>query len=72
MNGSEIPVFGMVFVIQATIDFIRKLIGYGSYENSTILIEVVLGILMMLLASIIRISYNRHFLYHGESAKDEE
>ena len=71
MTGS-ISVFGIAFIIQATIDFIRKFIGYGTFENSTILIEVVLGILMMLLASIIRISYNRYFLYHGESVKDEE
>jgi len=71
MTGS-ISVFGIAFIIQATIDFIRKFIGYGTYENSTILIEIVLGILMMLLASIIRISYNRYFLYHGEPVKDEE
>ena len=71
MTGS-ISVFGIAFIIQATIDFIRKFIGYGTYQNSMIFIEVVLGILMMLLASIIHISYNRYFLYHGESATDEE
>ena len=53
-------------------DFIRNYIGYGTFENRMILIEVVLGILMTLLASIIHISYNRYFLYHGESVADEE
>ena len=71
MTGS-ISVFGIAFIIQATIDFIMRFIGYWSTENSMILIEVVFGILMTLLASIIHISYNRYFLYHGESAADEE
>ena len=71
MTGS-ISVFGIAFIIQATLDFIRNYIGYGTYENRMILIEVVLGVLMTLLASIIHISYNRYFLYHGEAAKDEE
>ena len=71
MTGS-ISVFGIAFIIQATVDFIRNYIGYGTYENRMILIEVVLGVLMTLLASIIHISYNRYFLYHGESASDEE
>ena len=71
MTGS-ISVFGIAFIIQATLDFIRNYIGYGTYENRMILIEVVLGVLMTLLASIIHISYNRYFIYHGESAADEE
>ena len=71
MTGS-ISVFGIAFIIQATIDFIMRFIGYWSTENSMILIEVVFGVLMTLLASIIHISYNRYFLYHGESAADEE
>ena len=71
MTGS-ISVFGIAFIIQATVDFIRNYIGYGTFENRMILIEVVLGVLMTLLASIIHISYNRYFLYHGESASDEE
>ena len=71
MTGS-ISVFGIAFIIQATVDFIRNYIGYGTFENRMILIEVVLGVLMTLLASIIHISYNRYFLYHGESAADEE
>ena len=71
MIGS-ISVFGMAFIIQATIDFIINFIGYGTYENRMIFIEVVLGIVLMLLASIIHISYSRYFLYHGEAAEDEE
>ena len=71
MTGS-ISIFGIAFIIQATVDFIRNYIGYGTYENRMILIEVVLGVLMTLLASIIHISYNRYFIYHGESAADEE
>ena len=71
MTGS-ISVFGTAFIIQAAIDFIRKYIGYGTYENSMILMEIVLGVLMTLFASIIHISFNRHFLYHKEAAEDEE
>ncbi len=71
MTGS-ITIFGIAFIVQATIDFITNFIGYGSFENRMIFIEVVLGIVLMLLASIIHISYNRYFLYHGEAAEDEE
>ena len=71
MTGS-ISVFGIAFIIQGTVDFIRNYIGYGTYENKMILIEIVLGVLMTLLASIIRISYTRYFIYHGESKADEE
>ncbi|MBO4551619.1 MAG: DUF373 family protein [Candidatus Methanomethylophilaceae archaeon] len=71
MTGS-ISVFGIAFIIQGAIDFTRKFIGYGTYENSMIFIELVLGILLMLFASIIHISISRYFLYHGEVAENEE
>ena len=71
MTGS-ISVFGIAFIIQGTTDFIRRFIGYGTFDNRMIFIEVVLGVLMTLLASVIHISYNRYFIYHGESVEDEE
>ena len=71
MTGS-ISVFGAAFIIQGAIDFTRNFIGFGSYENRMILLELVLGVLMTLLASIIHISFNRHFLYHGEASENEE
>ena len=71
MTGS-ISAFGIAFIIQGMIDFVRNFIGFGSYDNSMIFMEIVIGVLMTLLASIVHISFNRHFLYHGESGDNEE
>ncbi len=68
----SISAFGIDFIIQGMIDFVRNFIGFGSYENSMIFMEIVIGVLMTLLASIVHISFNRHFLYHGESGDNEE
>ena len=68
---SSIAVFGTAFIIQGAIDFVRNYVNYGQYDNGMIIVEIALGILFTLIASIIRVSYNRYYSTSEEAAADE-
>lgn len=69
MTGS-ITLFGTVFIIQGIIDFVKNYIGYGSVNGSVAFIEIILGILLALSASVIHVP---HTMYtHSEGIKNEK
>lgn len=68
---SSIMMFGIAFVIQGAIDFVRNYVGFGTYSNGVMLIELTVGVMFMLIASIIHVSYKKHFINLGEADPDE-
>lgn len=69
MTGS-ITLFGTVLIVQGVIDFVRNCIGYGSFEDGIVFLEVIIGVVLALLASIMHVSYTMYIRHEG--IKNEE
>ena len=60
----SIMVFGIAFIMQGMIDFIKTYVGYILFDNGTILAEIIAGVLLTLMASLISASYKKY--YHSQ------
>ena len=63
--------FGIAFMIQAMLDFVRNFLGFYSYENSLMLIEISFGVVLTLMSSLITIYYKRRDARTVEVVPDE-
>jgi len=63
-----INTFGVAFVIQGGLDFIRNYMGYGSVDYVIVILEVLVGIGLVIMAGLIQASFNRYFKSVAEGA----
>lgn len=62
-----ITVFGVAMILQGLVDFLRTYIGYGSYDNTLIFMEFVLGVVLAIVATIINASYKKAMSAEGQA-----
>lgn len=60
--------FGIAFIIQGGLDFIRNYMGYGSVDYLIVILEVVVGIGLVVVAGLIQASFNKYFKLMAEGA----
>lgn len=62
-----ITVFGLAFIVQGVLDFMRNYLGYGAVEDFIVAVEIFLGLVFTILASLLQVSFR-----NLPSAADEE
>ena len=60
-----ITVIGIGFLLQGLLDILSVALGYGAIENMLIIFEVISGIVLTIVASVLQSSYKRYFKSKG-------
>ena len=64
-----ITVFGLAFIIQGVLDFMRNYLGYGAVDDIVVAIEIILGLFFTIVASLLQVSFRN---LPGPAAEEEE
>jgi putative membrane protein len=69
---STVSIFGLAFIIQGVVDFLRSYLGYGTTDMLFTVVEIIVGVLFALTASILQGSYKKYFDAERGAEADEK